>query len=133
MAPFGPDALQVVCWIGEAYDILFPPGIQSPSQYVRCRAIRVADIATIIRFESAGDPNAINRQDSNAREGHPSQGLMQLIPSTFEAYAPNPSKGILDPVQNIAAGMRYILARYGASWNVPGVVAVREGRPYVGY
>lgn len=68
-----------------------------------------------IRFESGGNPNAINLSDSNALAGHPSQGLVQTIPSTFYAYAgPYAGRGITDPFANIYAGMRYAISRYGS-------------------
>lgn len=73
--------------------------------------------------ESGGNPRAINLWDSNAKAGHPSQGLMQTIPGTFNAYAGQyRSRGILDPYANIYAATRYTLARYGtlAAWNRPG-------------
>lgn len=74
---------------------------------------------TLIGRESGWNPNAINLTDSNATAGHPSQGLAQTIPSTFEAYhAPGTSNNILDPVANIAAAMRYIVATYGGIRNV---------------
>jgi SLT domain-containing protein len=42
---------------------------------------------------------------------------MQTIPSTFAAYAgPFRSRGILDPLANIYAGVNYAIARYGPSW-----------------
>jgi SLT domain-containing protein len=59
---------------------------------------------------------------------------MQTIPSTFEQYA---AKGhntnILDPLQNIAAGINYAVARYGSLQNVPGIVELASGGRYVGY
>jgi hypothetical protein len=68
-----------------------------------------------IQLESGGNPNAINLWDSNAKAGHPSQGLVQTIPSTFAAYAgPYKSMGITDPFANIYAGMNYALHRYGS-------------------
>lgn len=74
---------------------------------------------TLITRESGWNPRAINLTDSNARAGHPSQGLMQTIPSTFAAYRlrslPN---SITDPLANIVAGLRYIIARYGTIFNV---------------
>lgn len=64
--------------------------------------------------ESGGNPNAINLWDSNAAAGHPSQGLMQTIPETFATYhVPGTSSNILNPVANVAAAVRYMLARYG--------------------
>ena len=65
--------------------------------------------------ESGGNPNAINNWDSNAKAGHPSQGLMQTIPGTFAAYAgPYLARGITDPLANIYAGVNYALHRYGS-------------------
>ncbi|WP_435244959.1 phage tail tape measure protein [Streptomyces tendae] len=70
-----------------------------------------------IEMESGGNPNAINLWDSNAKAGHPSQGLMQTIPSTFNAYAgPFRSRGITDPLANIYAGVNYAMHRYGKNW-----------------
>lgn len=76
-------------------------------------------LSVLIGRESGGNPNAINRTDSNAAAGHPSQGLMQTIPSTFNAYhQAGTSWNITDPVANIAAGINYIKARYGSIFNV---------------
>ena len=73
-----------------------------------------AAIRRRIMFESGGNPNAINLTDSNALAGHPSQGLMQTIPSTFFGFhQPGTSFSITDPVANIAAAIRYIKSRYG--------------------
>jgi len=66
-------------------------------------------------FESGGNPNAINLTDSNAQAGHPSQGLMQTIPSTFAAYAgPFASLGITNGLASIFAGLNYAIHRYGS-------------------
>jgi SLT domain-containing protein len=76
-------------------------------------------LSVLIGRESGGNPNAINRTDSNAQAGHPSQGLMQTIPGTFNAYhQAGTSWNILDPVANIAAGINYIKSRYGSIFNV---------------
>jgi hypothetical protein len=40
-----------------------------------------------IQSESGGNLNSVNRTDINAQQGHPSVGLLQLIPGTFHAYA----------------------------------------------
>ncbi|MGZ0231109.1 phage tail tape measure protein [Streptomyces sp. CPS1] len=74
-------------------------------------------VLTRIGIESGGNPNAINLWDSNAKAGHPSQGLLQTIPSTFAAYAgPFKGRGILDPLANIYAGVNYAMHRYGSNW-----------------
>ena len=70
-----------------------------------------------IQIESGGNPNAINLWDSNAKAGHPSQGLMQTIPGTFNAYAgPFRGRGITDPLASIYAGVNYAMHRYGSNW-----------------
>ena len=88
----------------------------------------VGDILMLIEAESGGNPNAINLWDSNAAMGDPSRGLMQTIGSTFNAYRlPNLSPNIYDPLSNIVAGIRYILANYGS---IEAVVGPRRGGWY---
>jgi SLT domain-containing protein len=58
---------------------------------------------------------------------------MQTIPSTFNAHALPGHGNITNPVDNIIAGTRYAISRYGSTSNVPGVKAVRSGGSYVGY
>ena len=71
---------------------------------------------TQMNTESGGNPTAINLTDSNAQAGHPSQGLMQVIPGTFAAYGgPFVSRGITDPLANIYAAVAYAVARYGSN------------------
>lgn len=79
-----------------------------------------SDLALVLQrigVESGGNPNAINNWDSNAKAGHPSQGLMQTIPGTFNAYAgPYKGRGITDPMASIYAGLNYAIHRYGSGW-----------------
>lgn len=71
-------------------------------------------VLSLISSESSGNPNAINLTDSNAQAGHPSQGLMQTIPSTFTQWAGQyASRGITDAFANVYAGVRYAVANYG--------------------
>ncbi|MBR8638583.1 peptidoglycan DD-metalloendopeptidase family protein [Streptomyces tuirus] len=80
--------------------------------------------------ESGGDPNIVNRWDSNWKAGTPSVGLMQVIGPTFRAYAgrfrnTGPfSYGVsTNPLANVYASMRYALSRYGSlprAYNRPG-------------
>lgn len=74
-----------------------------------------------IMRESSGDPNAINNWDVNADNGVPSQGLLQVIPPTFDAYhvKGTPDK-ITHPVSNIVAACNYAADRYGSIDNVWG-------------
>ena len=116
-------------WIASALNI-YQPSIPLQEKINKLgESLRI-----IIENESSGDPNAVNNWDSNAQAGHPSKGLMQLIDSTFAEFAmPCYNTNILDPVSNILAGIRYANFRYGDINNVPGVVAVKAGRRYIGY
>lgn len=74
-----------------------------------------------IGFESGGNPDAVNRTDSNWVAGHPSVGLMQVIRGTFAGNA-GPFAGVgpfaygvsENPLANIFAGLHYALGRYGS-------------------
>lgn len=67
-----------------------------------------------MQTESGGNPNAINRTDSNAQAGHPSQGLLQTIPGTFTQYHHDgDSMSITDPQANIDSAIGYAKSRYG--------------------
>lgn len=75
-----------------------------------------ANIATLfgrVMQESGGNPNAQNDWDSNAAAGTPSIGLLQTIGPTFAAYKVPGYGNIRNPVHNVAAAVRYMLARYG--------------------
>ncbi|MBI4860693.1 MAG: transglycosylase SLT domain-containing protein [Candidatus Riflebacteria bacterium] len=91
-------------------------------------------VDTIVQHESAWDPNAINRTDSNAAAGDPSRGLMQTIGATFRENAlPGYDTNIYDPLSNLIAGIRYAVKRYGSLQNVPGVLSLASGGPYKPY
>lgn len=94
----------------------------------------LSGLNTLITRESGWNASAINRSDSNAKAGHPSQGLAQTIPGTFNAYVPASlkSRGILDPVANVAAAIRYIVARYGNITGVQQANASKTPRGYAG-
>lgn len=113
-------------WIRQAMAILQAHGVPPEK-------MDPAAIATIIERESGGDPDAVNNEDSNAAKGTPSQGLMQTIGPTFDAHKLPGHGDIRDPVDNIIAGVRYAIGRYGSVSQVPGVVAEAKGEPYVGY
>lgn len=113
-------------WIRQATDILREHGYR-PEQ------MDPDAIATIIEHESSGNPAAVNDWDSNAAKGIPSKGLMQTIPPTFERWHLPGHERILDPVDNIIAGVRYAIARYGSVSRVPGVVSLAAGEGYRGY
>lgn len=109
-------------WIAEALRVCDLPQSLAPA------------VKKIIMKESGGNPRAINNWDANAQRGTPSQGLMQTIPSTFHAYV-HPSladRPITDPVANITAGVRYMIANYGMSTLQAGGRTNSSGQ-YIGY
>ncbi|MCO5968731.1 transglycosylase SLT domain-containing protein [Actinoallomurus soli] len=134
--PSGGPPLQkpsgnVAEWIRQAIAVLHQHGINlGPND--------ASYIATIIQYESGGNPHAINLWDSNAAAGHPSKGLMQTIDGTFNSYAMRQAGGaapnVWNPVDNIVAGVNYALHRYGSLANVPGIRnLIHHTGGYVGY
>jgi hypothetical protein len=117
---------QVGDWIKQAMDIMAANGVPMDK-------VNPQDIAKIIQHESSGDPNAINNWDSNAAKGTPSIGLMQTIQPTFDAYKLPGHDNIRNPVDNIIAGVRYSIERYGSVSDVPGIKGLSNGSGYVGY
>ncbi|MBF6082941.1 transglycosylase SLT domain-containing protein [Nocardia cyriacigeorgica] len=113
-------------WIDQAMRVLAENGYDTGQ-------IDRSAIAAIIQHESSGNPHAINLWDSNAAAGIPSKGLMQTIDPTFDAYSLPGHRDIWNPVDNIIAGVRYSIDRYGSVSNVPGIASMREGGAYMGY
>jgi hypothetical protein len=93
----------------------------------------ISAVNLIVQRESSWNPNIVNTWDSNARKGTPSKGLMQTIGPTFNSYSIPGHKNIFNPVDNMIAGIRYSVSRYGSLQNVPGVRAVARGGAYRGY
>ncbi|MFI9550142.1 transglycosylase SLT domain-containing protein [Nonomuraea endophytica] len=132
---------EVAEWIKQALTIIKSPEM---ADTMRERGIDVSDldandpadvqrIWTIIYHESGGNPGAINTWDINAKNGTPSQGLMQTIPPTFNTHALPGHGKILDPVDNIIAGVLYTYSRYGNLGAHPGIASLERGggyRPY---
>ncbi|MEV0823097.1 transglycosylase SLT domain-containing protein [Nonomuraea rubra] len=117
---------QVADWINQAITVLRANGVPADK-------MNPNDIWMIIKHESGGNPHAINNWDSNAAKGTPSKGLMQTIDPTFNSYKLPGHGDIYNPVDNIIAGVRYSIARYGSVSNVPGVVGMKTGGGYQGY
>lgn len=132
---------QVVEWIKQALTIIKSPEM---APILRKRGLDVSDldpndprdihqIWTIIYHESGGNPNAINNWDINARNGVPSQGLMQTIPPTFDAHHLPGYDKIREPVDNIIAGVLYTYSRYGGLDGHPGLASIARGGGYKPY
>jgi len=97
-------------WIAQALSIL-----GWPMSYA-------AGLAQQIRSESGGNPRAVQHGyvDINTLTGNLAQGIMQVIPPTFRSYMLGGHGNPFNPVDNIIAGARYAMARYGAGWFAPG-------------
>lgn len=95
----------------------------------------LSPLTTIAMKESGGrtGPSTINKWDINWKRGIPSMGLMQTIRPTFDAFKVKGWGDIMNPTHNAAAAINYIKSRYGNVFNVPGIKALRAGKPYVGY
>ncbi|MBV9160332.1 MAG: lytic transglycosylase domain-containing protein [Pseudonocardiales bacterium] len=109
-------------WIAKALGLMGLPQALAPG------------VKSIIMHESGGNPNAINTWDSNAAAGTPSQGLMQTIPNTFRACVLPSLAGssITDPVANITAGLRSMIAHHGIGAVMNGGRRDVRGN-YIGY
>ncbi|MET9858500.1 transglycosylase SLT domain-containing protein [Streptomyces smyrnaeus] len=96
-------------WIREARAIMKDHGIPGSYEGIKRNIIR----------ESAGDPNAVNDWDVNAKKGTPSKGLLQVIQPTFDRYhVEGTPDELTDPVANIVAACNYAADRYGSMDNV---------------
>ena len=73
-----------------------------------------------IEIESGGDPNAVNNWDSNAAQGTPSGGLLQVIEPTYQDVRrryPEAFEGLPDdrmhPMTNLVAGVGAVKRDWG--------------------
>lgn len=109
-------------WIAQALGLMGLPQTLAPG------------VREIIMHESRGDPDAVNDWDSNAATGTPSKGLMQVIEPTFEnSVLPSlADRSITDPVANITAGVRAMIANHGVDAVYAGGRRDSEGN-YIGY
>lgn len=64
--------------------------------------------------ESSGDPRSINNWDSNAAQGWPTKGLMQMRDDTFASHADPGFNNIWGEEDNIRSSMNYAISRYGS-------------------
>lgn len=101
-----------------------PGGAAAPAQVRRwfTEALRIthhytpgnlSGLIAMARGESGFNPRAINRTDSNAAKGTPSEGILQTIAPTFNRYKLPGHGNIWNPVDNAIASIRYQYATYG--------------------
>jgi murein DD-endopeptidase MepM/ murein hydrolase activator NlpD len=102
-----------------------PAGVRQYAPVVRQVLIALGEspglVGTVLRRmnqESGGRVGIVNNWDSNARAGHPSTGLMQVIRGTYQTYKPRPDAGpykngvSINPYSNIYAGLNYARHAY---------------------
>lgn len=88
-------------WAGVIRTALARNGLPTTDAYVSAWLRQV-------QSESGGNPGARQRvNDINMRLGRPAQGLLQVIPPTFAAYAHAGHGNILNPLDNALAAVAY--------------------------
>lgn len=98
-------------------------------------------LAGRVMQESSGNPRAINNTDSNASlpttsaeaiahgfTDNRSRGIAQTIPDTFFAYNAKGHDDIWNPVDNLIAAIRYMMAQYGHIVGPSGTGYAQGGR-----
>jgi len=114
-----PTGSGVTRWTADVIKALAANGLSTSTAMVQ-------KVLRQIQTESGGNPT-IKQQitDINSIEGHPAQGLMQTIPSTFAAYAFPGHGNILNGYDNLLAALNYAKHAYG-----PSLSALGQGHGY---
>jgi hypothetical protein len=73
----------------------------------------IKDARTLVGNESNFKAGIVNNWDVNARKGDPSVGWAQTTGATFSKYHAQGHNDIRNPVDNLAAGIRYADSKYG--------------------
>lgn len=97
--------------------------IRTAMRIVGVPASWLGPLLTLISRESSFNPNAYNGILG-------ATGLMQTIPSTFAAHALPGHGNIRNPIDNVIAGLRYIISRYGTIFNVGQAVSPSPTKGY---
>lgn len=74
--------------------------------HVKATEAKINKLLRQIQTESGGNPTVIQKiSDVNSAAGHPAQGLLQFIPSTFSSWALPGHKGLLNGYDQILAAI----------------------------
>lgn len=74
------------------------------AMHVNLSAGELATIKSVIMHESGGNAKVLQKvHDINSASGHPAQGLLQFIPSTFKSYAVKGHNNILSAYDQLLA------------------------------
>lgn len=104
----GPPGAGVARWRTTVLQALATVGLPTSAAYVNAWLRQIAT-------ESGGNQNAVqgNIGDINNRTGDLAKGLVQTISATFNAFKLPGYGQIFNGLDNLIAGMRYAISRYG--------------------
>ncbi|UOB21518.1 LysM peptidoglycan-binding domain-containing protein [Macrococcus armenti] len=80
-------------------------------------------LKTIAKYESGFNPAAVQHGyvDQNTG-GNEARGLMQVTPQTYRGLM-GTTEGMMNPINNITASIKWIKSRYGTITNIPGMAS----------
>ncbi|WP_165982075.1 LysM peptidoglycan-binding domain-containing protein [Macrococcoides canis] len=80
-------------------------------------------LKTIAKYESGFNPAAVQHGyvDQNTG-GNEARGLMQVTPQTYRGLM-GTTEGMMNPINNITASIKWIKSRYGSITNIPGMAS----------
>ncbi|PKF29187.1 hypothetical protein CW697_09425 [Macrococcoides caseolyticum] len=80
-------------------------------------------LKTIAKYESGFNPAAVQHGyvDQNTG-GNEARGLMQVTPQTYRGLM-GTTEGMMNPINNITASIKWIKSRYGTVTNIPGMAS----------
>lgn len=84
--------------------------------HLHAQGWQIAKLLRQIQTESGGNESIVNHWDSNARAGHPSQGLLQFVPSTFYSWADPRYQDINKGFDQLVAAIRCLNAGGEGGW-----------------
>ncbi|WNN66817.1 tape measure protein (plasmid) [Levilactobacillus namurensis] len=101
------------------------------AMHVNLSAGELATIKSVIMHESGGNAKVIQKvHDINSASGHPAQGLLQFVPSTFSSYAVKGHNNILSAYDQLLAMFNDTNWRsdvHAGGWGPTGAVRREKG------
>ncbi|MDJ1152374.1 LysM peptidoglycan-binding domain-containing protein [Macrococcus caseolyticus] len=80
-------------------------------------------LKTIAKYESGFNPAAVQNGYVDVNTGgNEARGLMQVTPQTYRGLM-GTTEGMMNPINNIAASIKWIKSRYGTITNIPGMAS----------
>ncbi|UTH05754.1 LysM peptidoglycan-binding domain-containing protein [Macrococcoides canis] len=80
-------------------------------------------LKTIAKYESGFNPAAVQHGYVDVNTGgNEARGLMQVTPQTYRGLM-GTTEGMMNPINNITASIKWIKSRYGSITNIPGMAS----------